>query len=167
MSRTEAFLKRTVKCFDYSPSKNKKDDEYPKPPPPNQSSSSIIDNLNSKGSSTRPTVSNEAHQDAVENVVTPAEYITPATSLISSTSTIDNLNSPSKFSNNQFVLLPQSTYTKRMQQLLTTKQPDAHKLTHRLILKEPSSQNPPPCADNNFTEPQITEVQQRFKLWNA
>ena len=49
-----------------------------------------------------------------------------------------------------------------MQQLLTRKPADAHKLYHGLLLKEPSSQQPPPYADNNSTLP-ITEVQQHFE----
>ena len=50
-----------------------------------------------------------------------------------------------------------------MQQLLTTKPRDAHKSTHRLLLKKPFSQNPPLYADNNFTLPQTTDVEQRFQ----
>ena len=38
-----------------------------------------------------------------------------------------------------------------MQQSLTRKPADAHKPTLRFLLKEHSSQNPPPYADNNST----------------
>ena len=50
-----------------------------------------------------------------------------------------------------------------MQQLLTRKPTDANKLTYRPLLREPFSQNPPTYADNQFTIPQIRELQQRFQ----
>ena len=50
-----------------------------------------------------------------------------------------------------------------MQQIPKTEPADAHKLAHRLLRKERSSQNSPPYADNNSTLPQITEVQQHFQ----
>ena len=49
-----------------------------------------------------------------------------------------------------------------MQQLLERKPADAQKKSHRLVVKEPSPQNPPPYADNNSTLPQILEMQQHF-----
>ena len=50
-----------------------------------------------------------------------------------------------------------------MKKLITRKPTDAHKLTHHILLEETFSQNPPPHADENFTLPQITEVQQRLQ----
>ena len=48
-----------------------------------QKSSSNISDPNKTGSSITPHVSNEANQDIVEDVVTPTQYITPATALFS------------------------------------------------------------------------------------
>ena len=76
------------------------------------------------------------NQDDVEDVVIPTEIITHSTALLSSTSAIMNLNTTSKFSNYQTVLLQQTHYTKLMPPLLTRKPTYAHKLTHRLLLKE-------------------------------
>ena len=52
-----------------------------------------------------------------------------------------------------------------MQQLLAWKGTESHKLTHRFLFEEPSAQNIPPYADNNFILPQLTELQQRIQLW--
>ena len=54
-----------------------------------------------------------------------------------------------------------------MQRLLRWKPTDAHKFFHRLLRKEQSLQNTPPYADNDFTLPQITDVQQSFETLNA
>ena len=40
---------------------------------------------------------------------------------------------------------------------------DAHKLTHRFLLKEHFPQNPPPYAEMNSPLPQVTEMQQHFQ----
>ena len=47
-----------------------------------------------------------------------------------------------------------------MQQLPTRKPSDTHKLIEHVFFREPSSQNPPPYADNNSILQQTTAVQQ-------
>ena len=65
--------------------------------------------------------------------------LTPTIALNSSISTINNLNTSSKFSNNQTVLLHQKTFSQRMPQILTPKPADAQKLTDLFLFEELSS----------------------------
>ena len=50
-----------------------------------------------------------------------------------------------------------------MKQLITRKPTDTHKLAQQFLLEKTSLQNPPLYADESFTMPQITEVQQRLQ----
>ena len=145
----KSFSKRTANLFDHNPPKIKNDVENLQTPSPNQSSSEI-----NNPHITFPSI----NQEIVEDVATPTENITPTSAIIFSTSTNNNLNTPPKFSDNQIVLLLQNIYSRRMQQKLTRKPADAHKLTHRLLLTEPSLQSPHPYADKIATLPQITEM---------
>ena len=47
-----------------------------------------------------------------------------------------------------------------MQNLQTGKPADTHNLSHRLLIKEPSSRNPPRYAEAKSALSQITEIQQ-------
>ena len=156
-------MKRTVKLFDHHRPKNINDAENPKSPPPNQSSSNIINPKSTNPSSTRRNVSNETKQQAAGDLVTPTENKSPTTALISSTSLINILNTSSKLSKNQIVLLPQNISSKCIEQLMARKSTDPHKLNHGLLVEERSSKNLSPYTDNTFTLTQITEVQQSFQ----